>query len=145
MQKEEVSYLVDLKMNSGKSHKQAYEEIKRDVEFLKGQRKLIRESKKEIKVLEKKRKQMKSIFDKEFKKMSNKTLKQPVQKGKFCHTKYLQRMLNYLEEEPKSTPNKISLGCGIPNHVVKDGLLFLSKYNLTIKERPRGFDIYSKK
>jgi seryl-tRNA(Sec) selenium transferase len=150
MKKEEVNYLVDLKMKEGKPFEQAKEEILRDVKFLKEHKQKIKQVKQELKLIEREKIKQKKKFNKEFARMikQQEKLKNPIEfkpKGKFCHTKYMQRILNFLAEEPKSSRKRINVVCGVPYHQLNDGLLFMTKYNLTTKETTSGGDVYSVK
>ena len=148
MKKEEVTYLVDIKMRDGKSHKQAYEEINRDREFLKGHKERVREAKREIKDLEKQKKQLRARFDKDFKKMINQQKKVTTNRTNngSASTKHLSRILNYLKEFPESGLNNIAKENCMTTPYVNDGLRFLIKLNKVQEtQSPKGQRMYSLK
>lgn len=152
MKKEEVTYLVDLKMSGGKTLQQAREEIKRDIKFLKEHKRKVKDAKREIKYLEQKQIRAKKEFDKSFKKMieeqSRADKKEPLRRtGRIsASTRHLNRILNYLKENQEVNVTRISReNCMTPTYT-RDGLNFLIKLGVVVgSKQPNGTGIYSLK
>jgi len=143
---EEKTFLIKDKLRSGKDIKQAQEEVERDIEYIRklnGDRKQLE---KEIRDLDYKKRKSKINFDKAFEKMIKQQAKTDSKltksKSRFCMTKHLQRILNYLKENPQSSSGNIACYCMIPKDQVEDGLLFLVGHKLVNKLRKNGVYVY---
>jgi len=145
---QEQEVLVTQKLTEGKSHKQAYEEVKRDRDFLRGFKKEILDKKNEIKIAEKKLENLDKTFKKEFGKLKEgKEKPSETSRQHFATTYHLKRILTYLEETNKFVTNKeLCQACCTSSNYIKSGLIFLERFGMVESKRNnKGQMIYKRK
>ena len=150
---QEQNVLVTQKVLEGKSHEQAYEEVKRDRDFLRGFKQEISDKKNEIKIAEKKLENIDKTFKKEFDKLTD--IKEKIEKPKeskssrqhFATTYHLKRMLTYLEETNDFVTNTdLKDACCTSSDYIKSGLVFLERFDMIESKRNgKGQTLYKRK
>jgi len=150
---QEQEVLVTQKVLEGKSHEQAYEEVKRDVEFLRFFKEDLREKKNEIKIAEKQLENIDKTFKKEFQKLID--VKEKIKKPKesnssrqhFATTYHLKRILSYLEESNDFvTITELFNACCTSSDYIKSGLVFLERFDMIESKRNgKGQTLYKRK
>jgi len=137
---QEQEVLVTQKVMEGKSSEQAYEEVKRDRDFLKGFKQEIKDKKNEIREKQKEFEQLDKKFKKEFSKLTE-TKTKPLKESKtsrqhFATTYHLKRILSYLEETSDFATNKELCGaCCTSSDYIKSGIIFLERFDLIESKR----------
>ena len=145
---QEQEVLVTQKVLEGKSHEQAYEEVKRDVEFLRNFKEDLREKKNEIKIAEKKLENIDKTFKKEFQKLSDIKEKIPSETSRqhFATTYHLKRILTYLEEKNDFvTMSELKEACCTSSDYIKSGLVFLERFDMIESKRNGKVQVYKRK
>jgi len=147
---QEQEVLVTQKVLEGKSHEQAYEEVKRDRDFLRGFKQEINEKKNEIKIAEKKLENIDKTFKKEFgklKDMKEKAKLPSESRQHFATTYHLKRILTYLEEiNDFVTMSDLKDACCTSSEYIKSGLVFLERFNLIESKRNgKGIIVYKRR
>ena len=147
---QEQEVLVTQKVSEGKSHEQAYEEVKRDVEFLRYFKEDIKQKKNEIKIAEKKLENIDKTFKKEFTKLKEK-IEKPKESNSsrqhFATTYHLKRILSYLEETNDFvTMSELKDACCTSSEYIKSGLVFLERFDMIESKRNgKGQMVYKRK
>ena len=148
---QEQEVLVTQKVLEGKSHEQAYEEVKRDVIFLRNFKEDLREKKNEIRNKQKEFEQLDKTFKKEFNKLKDmkEKVKIPSESSRqhFATTYHLKRMLTYLEETNDFVTNTdLKDACCTSSDYIKSGLIFLERFDMIESKRNgKGQTIYKRK
>ena len=146
---QEQEVLVTQKVLEGKSHEQAYEEVKRDVEFLRYFKEDLREKKNEIKIAEKKLENIDKTFKKEFtklKEMKEKPRESNSSRQHFATTYHLKRILSYLEETNNDvTMSELCEACCTSSDYIKSGLVFLERFDMVESKRNGKVQVYKRK
>jgi len=146
--KQEQGALVSQKVIEGKTYEQAYEDVNKDINFLKNFNRIKKEK---IKIIRKKEKDIENLdktFKKEFKKLKEPERKLPQKtKGNFATTYHLSRILTYLKEIDDFVTNKeLCQACLTSPDYIKNGLIFLQRFNMVEKKRNRkGFEVFGRK
>ena len=139
MKKEERDILYNQKIAEGKSPKQAWEEIKRDIEFVKQTKVEIREAKKQIKQVKIDKDNVDKEFKKSFKLLTESRSQRKIKEiknatidenAKLATTKDLSRMLSLLQAEGELGLSDLNRTCCINPKVGKNALSFLSRFDI---------------
>ena len=148
---QEQEVLVSQKLLEGKSHEQAYEEVKRDVDFLRNFKEDLREKKNEIKEKQKEFEQLDKTFKKEFQKLSQIKEKEKIpsetSRQHFATTYHLKRILTHLEETNDFVTNtELKEVCCTSSDYIKSGLIFLERFDMVESKRNgKGQMVYKRK
>jgi len=145
---QEQEVLITQKVLEGKSHEEAYEEVKRDRDFLRGFKQEINEKKNEIKIAEKKLENIDKTFKKEFQKLSDIKEKIPSETSRqhFATTYHLKRILTYLEEKNDFvTMSELKEACCTSSDYIKSGLVFLERFDMIESKRNGKVQVYKRK
>jgi len=145
---QEQEVLITQKVLEGKSHEEAYEEVKRDRDFLRGFKQEISDKKNEIKIAEKKLENIDKTFKKEFQKLSDIKEKIPSETSRqhFATTYHLKRILTYLEEKNDFvTMSELKEACCTSSDYIKSGLVFLERFDMIESKRNGKVQVYKRK
>lgn len=155
MKGEEKNALFFQKKREGKSNELAYDEVQRDIEFLKLQKIKKKNLQAQIIILEDKKRKLNESFKEKFKKLQEKEerLKKkniPVKrklvveelvdlpkrtKGIFASVAHLNRVLIYIRSQDQLIKqNKIQKDCLLTLSQTRSALLFLTKHKLIKKK-----------